>query len=64
MNNVTKDEKMYYSISEVSKICTSIAVLNQGRLAYHDKIAGVLARFKDEETLEELYLSLNSSKAA
>ena len=51
-------------ISEVSKTCTSIAVLNQGRLAYHDKIAGVLARFKDEETLEELYLSLSSSKAA
>jgi len=51
-------------ISEVSKTCTSIAVLNQGRLAYHDRIEGVLARFKDDQTLEDLYLSLNGTRAA
>ena len=51
-------------ISEVSKTCTSIAVLNQGRLAYHDRIEGVLARFKDDQTLEDLYLSLNATRAA
>ena len=51
-------------ISEVSKTCTSIAVLNHGRLAYHDRIEGVLARFKDDQTLEDLYLSLNATRAA
>ena len=51
-------------ISEVSKTCTSIAVLNQGRLAYHDRIEGVLARFKDDQTLEDLYLSFNATRAA
>lgn len=51
-------------ISEISKTCTSIAVLNQGRLAYHDTIQGVLKRFKNDETLEELYLSLSADKVA
>jgi ABC-2 type transport system ATP-binding protein len=51
-------------ISEISKTCTSIAVLNQGKLAYHDTIAGVLARFKDDQTLEDLYLSLSAPQAA
>ena len=51
-------------ISEVSKTCTSIAVLNRGQLAYRDTIAGVLARFGDDKTLEDLYLSLTPAKAA
>lgn len=51
-------------ISEISKTCTSIAVLNLGKLAYHDTIAGVLARFKDDQTLEDLYLSLSAPQAA
>jgi len=51
-------------ISEISKTCTSIAVLNHGRLAYHDTIQGVLKRFKNDETLEDLYLSLSADKAA
>lgn len=51
-------------ISEVSKTCTSIAVLNHGSLAFHDTIEGVLARFKDDQTLEDLYLSLSATKAA
>jgi ABC-2 type transport system ATP-binding protein len=51
-------------ISEISKTCTSIAVLNKGKLVYHDTISGVLARFKDDKTLEDLYLSLGTDKAA
>lgn len=51
-------------ISEISKTCTSIGVLNQGKLVYHDSISGVLARFKDDKTLEDLYLSLGTDKAA
>ena len=51
-------------ISEISRTCTSIAVLNQGRLAYHDAISGVLARFKDDKALEDLYLSLSTNQSA
>lgn len=51
-------------ISEISKTCTSIAVLNQGRLAYHDTIEGVLAHFKNDQTLEDLYLSLSVPQTA
>jgi ABC-2 type transport system ATP-binding protein len=51
-------------ISEISKTCTSIAVLNQGKLVYHDTIEGVLARFKNDQTLEDLYLSLSVPQAA
>ena len=51
-------------ISEVSKTCTSIGVLNHGRLAYRDSIANVLARFGEDKALEDLYLSLSPVKAA
>lgn len=51
-------------ISEVSRTCTSIAVLNHGRLAYADTIAGVLQRFGNEKTLEDMYLSLTPEAAA
>jgi ABC-2 type transport system ATP-binding protein len=45
-------------ISEVSKTCTSIGVLNHGQLVFHDTIAEVLRRFGDDTALEHLYLSL------
>ena len=51
-------------ISEVSKTCTSIAVLNQGRLVYQDAIGAVMKRFGDDTALESLYLSLVPSEAA
>ena len=51
-------------ISEVSKTCTSIAVLNQGQLVYHDTIDAVMKRFGDDKALEDLYLTLVPPKAA
>ena len=51
-------------ISEVSKTCTSIGVLNQGQLVCHDTVGGVLAKFGDDKTLEDLYLKLAPSNAA
>lgn len=51
-------------ISEVSKTCTSIAVLNQGQLVYHDNIEAVMKRFGDDTALENLYLTLVPNKAA
>jgi ABC-2 type transport system ATP-binding protein len=51
-------------ISEVSKTCTSIAVLSHGRLVFHDTLAGVLDRFGDDAALENLYLSLSPRQEA
>ena len=51
-------------ISEVSKTCTSIAVLSQGKLVYQDKIGAVMKRFGDDAALENLYLSLAAAEAA
>lgn len=49
-------------ISEVSKTCTSIGVLNQGKLVFHDTISNVLSQFGDDTALEQLYLSVVPSK--
>jgi ABC-2 type transport system ATP-binding protein len=51
-------------ISEVARTCTSIGVLNQGKLVFNDTRAGTLAKFKDEGSLEELYLTLAPRTAA
>ena len=51
-------------ISEVAKTCTSIAVLNQGRLVLHDTLSAVLARYGDEASLEQLYLKVAPQREA
>ena len=51
-------------LGEVAKTCTSIAVLNQGSIAFQDTIAGVMRRFGDDQSLESLYLSLTPLKVA
>jgi ABC-2 type transport system ATP-binding protein len=51
-------------ISEVARTCTSIGVLNHGRLVFNDTREGTLAKFKNEESLEELYLTLTPAQAA
>ncbi len=54
-------------ISEIAKTCTSIGVLSQGTLVYHDKMEAVVQKFGDDTSLEELYLSvtpLNTSGRA
>jgi ABC-2 type transport system ATP-binding protein len=44
-------------LSEVSKTCTTIGVLNHGRLIYKDSLDNTLKRFKDEVSLEIIYLN-------
>lgn len=45
-------------ISEISRTCTSIGVLNQGELVFRDTIEKVTERYGSESSLEELYLSV------
>ncbi|UFI06857.1 ABC transporter ATP-binding protein [Roseibium aggregatum] len=50
-------------LSEVARTCTSIGVLAQGRLVFHDRIEAVSDRY-DERKLEELYLDVARQEAA
>jgi ABC-2 type transport system ATP-binding protein len=45
-------------LSEVTQICSSIGVLNHGKLVYQDSLANTLKKFKDEESLEKIYLAI------
>lgn len=47
-------------ISEIAQTCTSIAVLGNGRLIFHDRVEVVTARYGDAAAIEALYLSLTS----
>lgn len=45
-------------LSEVAKTCTTIGVLNHGKLIYKDSLENTLKRFHDEASLEEIYFSM------
>ncbi|MHB0866512.1 MAG: ABC transporter ATP-binding protein [Thermoleophilia bacterium] len=47
-------------LSEVAKVCTTIGVLNHGRLIYKDSLANTLKRFQDEASLEEIYSQMET----
>ena len=42
-------------LSEVEKICDTVAIINRGRLLVKDSIASIV---KDRETLEDLFVRL------
>jgi ABC-2 type transport system ATP-binding protein len=46
-------------LSEVKQICTSIGVLNHGNLIYNDSLENTIKKFKNEESLEKIYLSID-----
>lgn len=45
-------------LSEVSRVCSTIGVLADGHLIYHDSLARTLERFPDEASLEDIYVRL------
>jgi ABC-2 type transport system ATP-binding protein len=47
-------------LSEVAKTCTTIGVLNHGKLIYIDSLENTMKKFKDEASLEEIYFSMES----
>lgn len=50
-------------ISEISRTCTTIGVLNQGQLVFRDSIERVTERYGNDASLEELYLSVTPLRA-
>jgi ABC-2 type transport system ATP-binding protein len=49
-------------LSEVSQVCTTIGVLNQGELIYNDTLENTLQQFSGEISLEHIYLNISEDK--
>lgn len=47
-----------HQLAEVTKLCTSIGIMNHGRLVMADSLKNVLARFPDHQSLEGIYLDV------
>lgn len=45
-----------HQLSEVTKLCTNIGILRQGKLLLTDSLEGVLSKFPQEKSLEDIYL--------
>ena len=51
-------------LAEVTRTCTSIGILSAGRLAYHASMEATTRAFPGEESLEDIYLQIESQRAA
>lgn len=45
-------------LSEVTKICTDIGIISHGNLLVSDSITNLMADFKEEKSLEEIYFKI------
>ncbi|MCB9434599.1 MAG: ABC transporter ATP-binding protein [Ardenticatenaceae bacterium] len=52
-----------HQLSEAAKLCTSIGIMNHGRLVVADTLANVMQRFPDTPSLEEIYLQVERWEA-
>lgn len=48
-------------LQEVTKTCSTIGVLNHGSLIYVDSLSNTMKRFKNEQSLEEIYLTIENN---
>ena len=49
-------------LSEVTKTCTSIGILRNGKLAYQNSVSSTIAAFPDQDSLEDIYLSIETAR--
>ncbi|MCA9919639.1 MAG: ABC transporter ATP-binding protein [Anaerolineales bacterium] len=52
-----------HQLSEAAKLCTSIGIMNHGRLVVADTLANVMQRFPDTPSLEEIYLHVERQES-
>ena len=45
-----------HQLDRVTRMCTSIGILNDGRLMVSDSLDNLASRFSDDHSLEEIYL--------
>jgi ABC-2 type transport system ATP-binding protein len=48
-------------LSEVMQTCSRIGVLSHGELIYADSLSNTLKQFKDEHSLEQIYLKIEGN---
>jgi ABC-2 type transport system ATP-binding protein len=63
---LNRDENMTifmntHLLSEVAKTCTSIGVLNHGKLIYNDSLVNTMKRFPNEASLENIYTTVEGT---
>ncbi|MCA9899512.1 MAG: ABC transporter ATP-binding protein [Ardenticatenaceae bacterium] len=51
-----------HQLSEAAKLCTSIGIMNHGRLVMADTLANVMQRFPNTPSLEEIYLQVGAKE--
>ncbi|MHB1411988.1 MAG: ABC transporter ATP-binding protein [Thermoleophilia bacterium] len=49
-----------HSLSEVTKTCTSIGILRNGRLLFHDSLKRTIKAFPQHSSLEDIYLEIDA----
>lgn len=52
-----------HQLSEAAKLCTSIGIMNHGRLVIADTLANVMTKFPDALSLEEIYLHVEQHES-
>ena len=53
-----------HQLAEAARLCTSIGIMNHGRLVVADTLENVMARFPDTPSLEEIYLHVERQEAS
>ncbi len=51
-------------LSEVSKTCKTIGILNQGKLVYKGSLSDATHAFKNEQALEDMYITTQKHESA
>ena len=51
-----------HQLGEVTKLCTSIGILNHGHLVITDSLENVLKKFPDHSSLEDIYLKIERER--
>ncbi len=52
-----------HQLAEVNRLCTSIGIMNHGRLLIADTLHNVMRQFPDEQSLEDIYLHVEGLQA-
>jgi ABC-2 type transport system ATP-binding protein len=63
--NLNKEEHITifmntHLLSEVARTCSTIGILSHGSLIYKDSLENTLNKFKDETTLEDIFLNIGN----
>jgi ABC-2 type transport system ATP-binding protein len=51
-----------HQLAEVTRLCTSIGIMNHGRLVVAGTLSSVMAQFPDDRSLEDIYLDIEGRR--